>query len=101
MRLMERAHATPNELTGAADALVIGEGSLDDVGLLDLGMLMHRQGRARLPFQEASHLTLLFVLVEHLDRDAVELRWLPSHVLGLDIHGSADRGLCPAGIVGA
>src|SRR2546429_614996 len=58
-------------------------------------MLVHRQRGARRPFEEAGHLALLLVLVKHLDRDALELRGLPGHVLRLHVCRAADRRLDP------
>src|ERR1700731_2939178 len=55
------------DIAGAADSSVVVERALNDVGLLDLRMLVHRQSCTRLPFQKAGHLALHFVFVEHLD----------------------------------
>src|SRR5216683_254839 len=93
MRLVERADPPPHELAGAADAVMVGERSFDDVALIDLRMLVHRQRRARRPFEEAGHLALRLVLIEDLDRDAWELRRFPFHLLGPDINRPADCGL--------
>ena len=46
---------------------MIVERAFDDVGLLNFGMLVHRQCRPRSPLEEAGGLSFLFVFVEHLD----------------------------------
>src|SRR5271166_4265266 len=92
MGLVKRARLAPYELAGAADPVVIVEGSLDDPALLDLRMLVHRQGGARLPLQQAGHLALLLVLVKHLDRDALELCRLPFDGARLHINRAAIVG---------
>src|SRR5271170_1715239 len=93
MGFVERSDPPPNEFAGAADPLVVVERTLDDIGLLDLRVLVHRQGRPRFPFQEAGQLALRLVFVEHLDRDAVELRRPPSDFLRLDVNRAVHRGL--------
>jgi len=50
MCFVERSNRSPNELAGAADSIVVAERALNDVGLLDLRMLVHRQSCTRLPF---------------------------------------------------
>src|ERR1700750_1041613 len=76
-RLVERADSPPDKLASAADPVMVVKRSFNDITLLDRWVLVHRQCRTRLPLQEASHLALLLVLVEDLDRDAVKLRLLP------------------------
>src|SRR5262249_46026148 len=49
--LVEGAHASPDVLARPADPVVVVERALDDIGLLDLGMLVHRERGARLPLQ--------------------------------------------------
>src|ERR1700733_4871325 len=92
MRLVERPDPAPDELPRAADTVMVVERALDDKGLLDLGMLVHRQCRARLPFEETRHLALRLVFVEHLDRYPVELRRRPGNLLRLHIDRASDRG---------
>src|SRR5947209_7471268 len=53
-----------------------------NVVLFDLRMLVHRQRRARRPFEGAGHLALRLVLIDDLDRDAWERRRFPFHLLG-------------------
>src|SRR5205814_4968114 len=54
MRFVKRPDAAPAEFAGPADPFMVVERALDNIALLDLGMLVHRQSRARLPFQKAS-----------------------------------------------
>src|SRR5690242_19552406 len=70
---VERSYPTPDEFPGSTDAIMVIERSLDDVSLFDFGVLMHRQYCARLPFQKTGHFTLRLILIENLNRDAVEL----------------------------
>src|SRR5438477_3444374 len=93
MRLVKRPDPTPHKFAGPADPFMVVKRALNNVALLDLGMLVHRQSRARLPFQKARQLAFFLVLVQGLDRDAGELRRLPFDVLRLDVNRTADRGL--------
>src|SRR5208283_4696048 len=79
--LVERPDPSPDEFAGTADAVVIVERTLDDEGLLDLRVPMHGQRCTRLPFEQTGHLALRLVLVEDLDRNALELSRLPGDVL--------------------
>jgi len=79
--LVERSDPSPDKFACAADAVMIVERALDDEGLLDLRVPVHGQGCPRLPFEQAGHLALRLVLVEDLDRNAVELGRLPGDVL--------------------
>ena len=83
----------PNKLAGAADSVVVIEGTFENPGLLDLRMLVHRQGRTRRPFKKAGHLPLGLVLVEDFDGDAFELSRFPLDIARLDVDGTADRWL--------
>src|SRR5204863_9681210 len=96
----KRSDPAPYKFAGPADPFVIVKRALNDVALLDLGMLVHRQRRARLPFQKARQLALFLVLVQGLDRDTGELRRLPFHILRLDVNRTADRGLRAARTAG-
>src|SRR5262249_61459275 len=93
MGFVKRPSPAPDEFSSTANAVMIVKRPLDDIALLDRGMLVHRQARPRLPFEEAGHLALVLVLVQDLDRDAGELRRLPFDVLRLDVDRAADRGL--------
>jgi hypothetical protein len=42
MCFVERTDPSPDKFPGATDAVVVVERPLDDLGLLDLRMLMHR-----------------------------------------------------------
>src|SRR5690348_13706016 len=95
MRLVKRPDPPPYKFAGPADPFVIVKRALNDVALLDLGMLVHRQRRARVRFQKARQLALFLVLVQGLDRNAGELRRLPFYILRLDVNRTADRGLRP------
>src|SRR5258708_24423216 len=92
MRLVERTDPPPDVFAGTADPVMVVERTLNDEGLLDLRMFVHGQGRTRFPFQKTGHFALRLVLVEYLDRDAVELRRLPSDFLRLDVDRAAARG---------
>ena len=86
------AHSAPGEFAGAAYSVMIVERTLEARRFARFRMLVHRQGGARLPLREAGHLTLLLVLVEHLDRDASY--WVGARVDGLGLTGrAADRSL--------
>src|SRR5437763_15460266 len=93
MRFVKRPDPAPDEFAGPADPFMVVKRTLDNVALLDLGMLVHWQSRARLPFQKARQLAFFLVFVQGLDRDAGELRRLPFDVLRLDVNRTADRGL--------
>src|SRR5262249_42104256 len=93
VRLVDRARGAPDELAGAGDAVVIRERPGEDEALLDLRVPVHGQPRARRPAQEAGHLALGRILVEHLDRDPLELGRLPVEIVGLDVGRCAGRGL--------
>jgi hypothetical protein len=81
MGFVEGPNPAPYEFTGTAYPIVVVERALKNECLLNFGMFVHRQGRPRLPFEEARHLPLGFVFVKNLDGDAVKLGWLPSHIL--------------------
>jgi len=85
MGLVGRANSAPDEFSGAAYSIMVVERALKDECLFNFGMRVHRERRARLPLEEASHLPLLFVLVKDLDGDAFELGWLPGHVLRFEV----------------
>ena len=86
MGLMEGARCPPNELTRTRDAFVIVEGPFNNVRLLDFRVLMERQRRTRLPTQQTGHLASLFIFVENLNLNPLELAWLPIEILGLNIN---------------
>src|SRR5216683_3858406 len=90
--LVERPYPSPDEFAGTADPVMIVERPLDDESLFDL-LPVHGQGCTRLSLEQAGHLALRLVLVEDLDRNALELSRLPGDVLWLHIDRAADRRL--------
>src|SRR3954463_8843902 len=67
VRLVAGAGVAPDIFAGAADPVMVGEGALEHPALLDLGMLVHGEGGAWAPFEQAGHLALRLVLIEQLD----------------------------------
>ncbi len=74
----------PDEFTGTADAVIVKR-SFQDETLFKFWMLVEWEFCPRLPFEQASKLAHFRPLVEDLDLDAFELRWLPIHICRLDV----------------
>src|SRR4051812_39854862 len=86
------AGAAPDIVAGPADAGVVGERTLDDVGLLDLDMLVPWQARARRPAHQLGRHAGGLVLHQHLGLDAGEACLGPRHLRDVDVGRVRDHG---------
>ena len=78
-RLVLVAGRPPDELAGAAFALVVLERALDDIGLFERGVLVQRHDGAGRELEQRGR-DAVVVGVEHLDLDARKFRRLPGHI---------------------
>src|SRR5262249_55845 len=93
VRLVDRAPGAPAELARAGDAVVVRERPREGQAPVHVRAPVPGQPGGRRAVEEAGHLALGRILVEHLDRDPLELGRLPVEIVGLDVGRCAGRGL--------